>query len=100
MLAIQVFVYLQVLDFFTTLIGFRLGAGEASPFIAKLIHLTGPAVGVGLSKLLGVGIGAICLATGRGRLIGWINYWYAGLIVWNLCIILLAGDRIQAILNH
>jgi len=100
MLAVQVFVYLQVLDFFTTLIGFRLGAGEASPFIAKLIHMTSPAMGVGLSKLLGIGIGAICLTTGRSRLIGWINYWYAGLILWNLCIILRAGDRMQAMLQH
>ena len=39
MLILQVFIYLQVLDFLTTLVGFKLGASEASPFIAKLIHL-------------------------------------------------------------
>ena len=31
MLVIQVFVYLQVLDYLTTLVGFKLGASEASP---------------------------------------------------------------------
>jgi hypothetical protein len=90
MLAIQVFIYLQVLDFMTTLIGFRLGASEASPFIVKLIHATSPAVGVGASKMVGLGIGALCVATHRARLVSWINYWYAGLIVWNLAIILTA----------
>ena len=91
MLAIQAFVYLQLLDFLTTLVGFRLGASEASPFIAKLIHASSPAMGVAASKVLGLAIGGICLATGRSRLILWINYWYAALIIWNLCVILMAS---------
>jgi hypothetical protein len=90
MLVVQVFIYLQVLDFMTTLIGFCLGASEASPFIAKVIHSTSPAVGVAATKLLGLGIGALCVFTHRARLISWINYWYAALIVWNLSIILTA----------
>jgi hypothetical protein len=94
MLVIQVFVYLQVLDYLTTLVGFKLGASEASPLIAKLIHSSSPAIGVGLSKLVGIGIGGLCVATQRARLIGWINYWYGGLVVWNLCVILAAGTRL------
>ncbi|MDP9055378.1 MAG: DUF5658 family protein [Acidobacteriota bacterium] len=94
MLAIQVFVYLQLLDFLTTLVGFRLGASEASPFIAKLIHVSSPALGVAVSKIVGLGIGGICVAAGRTKLIGWINYWYAGLIVWNLCILLVASGKL------
>ena len=94
MLAIQVFIYLQLLDFLTTLIGFKLGASEASPFIAKLIHASSPAIGVGASKLVGVGIGALCVVLNRSRLVGWINYWYAGLIVWNLSIILAVGNHL------
>ena len=95
--AIPVFIYLQVLDFFTTLIGFKIGANEASPFIAHLIHATSPAMGVAGSKLLGLGIGALCLATNRSRLIPWINYWYAGVVLWNLAVILKAGG---VILQH
>jgi hypothetical protein len=94
MLAIQVFVYLQLLDFLTTLVGFRLGAHEASPFIAKLIHVSSPAVGVAASKIVGLGIGGVCVLANRARLVNWINYWYAGLIVWNLCVILAAGSRV------
>ncbi len=93
----QVFIYLQLLDFITTMIGFRVGAGEASPFLAKLIHLTTPAIGVGLAKVLGVGFGGFCLTTGRTRLVHLINYWYAGLVIWNLCVILMAGMRAQMI---
>jgi len=91
--AIQIFIYLQLLDFLTTLAGFKIGASEASPFIAKLIHVSSPALGVAASKIVGLGIGGLCLATGRGRLVGWINYWYAGLIVWNLSVIITAGSR-------
>jgi len=91
---IQWFLYLQVLDFLTTLVGFRFGAHEASPFIAKLMHASTPAVGLAASKIVGLGIGALCVATQRIRLLGWVNYWYAGLVVWNLGIILAAGSRL------
>ena len=91
---IQIFVYLQVLDFLTTLIGFKIGASEASPFIAKLIHASSPAIGVAASKVVGLAIGVLCVAMNRARLVGWINYWYATLVVWNLGVILVAGNRL------
>lgn len=90
MLVLQVFIYLQVLDFLTTLVGFRLGASEASPFIANLIHISSPAIGVAASKAVGLAIGGICVATHRVRMLTWANYWYAALIVWNLSMILSA----------
>jgi hypothetical protein len=92
--AIQVFIYLQLLDFLTTLVGFKLGASEASPLIAKLILATSPAWGVAASKVVGLGIGGLCVALNRTRLVGWINYWYAGLVVWNLTMILVAGNQL------
>jgi len=94
MLIIQVFVYLQVLDFLTTMVGFKLGASEASPFIVKLIHATSPVIGVAASKLAGLAIGGLCIATNRARLLTWANYWYAALVVWNLAMILVAGSRV------
>jgi hypothetical protein len=87
MLTVQVFLYLQVLDFMTTLLGFRLGASEASPFIRTLIHM-GPAIGIALSKFVAVGLGALCIWRKKAYVIGWINYWYAALVVWNLCVIM------------
>jgi hypothetical protein len=89
--AIYIFVYLQLLDFLTTVAGFRLGASEASPFIAKLIHASSPIMGVATSKVLGLAMGGVCIATNKLRLVGWINYWYAALVVWNLSVIVIAG---------
>ena len=85
----QVFVYLQLLDLLTTLVGFRIGAAEASPFIRFLMHL-GPVWGVGASKILALGLGAICLYFNKPHLIRLATYWYAGLVVWNLMVMLTA----------
>jgi hypothetical protein len=80
---IEVFLYLQILDILSTLIGFSLGNSEASPFVRLLVHW-GPFAGVVLSKILAVGIAFICLLLRRRKLILWINYFYAALVVWNL----------------
>ncbi len=86
--AIPIFIYLQLLDFLTTLVGFKLGASEASPFIVKLIQLTSsPALSVAASKVVGLGLGGLCVALNRSRLIGWINYWYAGVIICKICLL-------------
>lgn len=85
----EIFAYLQLLDFATTLVGFRFGAQEASPFIRVLMHL-GPVTGLIASKLGAFAIAAVCVWFRRQRVIGWINYWYAALVIWNLRIILTA----------
>ena len=90
MLTILIFACLQILDFITTLVGFRVGAAEASPFIAKVVHVTSPVIGVAVSKLLAFSIGGLCLYTGRARLVNLVNYWYGALVIWNLTIILIA----------
>jgi len=89
----QVFIYLQLLDLLTTLVGFKLGAKEASPFIRLLMH-AGPAAGVLVSKLLSLGLGAVCLYYKKNHLIRWVSYWYGGLIVWNLMVLLASANPI------
>jgi hypothetical protein len=83
----QVFIYLQLLDLLTTLVGFRLGAAEASPFIRLLMH-AGPATGVIVSKLVALALGGVCVYANKLNLIRWVSYWYAVLVVWNLMIML------------
>jgi hypothetical protein len=85
----QVFIYLQLLDLLTSLLGFRMGAVEASPFIRLLMH-AGPTAGVIASKVLALAIGALCVHMNRTHLIRWISYWYGGLVVWNLMVMLAA----------
>ena len=93
MAIVQVFIYLQLLDVLTTLVGFKLGAAEASPFIRVLMH-AGPAAGVVVSKVLALGVGAICIYTGKHHVIRWITYWYGGLVVWNLMVLLSAPGHL------
>lgn len=80
---IEVFLYLQVLDILSTLIGFSLGNQEASPVVRLMIRW-GPVNGLIVSKLVAVGVAAVCLLLRRRKLIHWINYWYAAVITWNL----------------
>lgn len=70
----------------TTLIGFRLGASEASPFV-RLLTTFGPVTGVLLSKGIALSLGAACIQIQRMHLIRWINYWFASLVVWNMAMI-------------
>jgi hypothetical protein len=85
----QIFIYLQLLDLLTTLVGFKVGVGEASPFIRMMMH-AGPTTGVVISKLLALGLGAFCVWANKAHVIRWISYWYSGLIVWNLTVMLVA----------
>jgi hypothetical protein len=85
----HIFIYLQLLDLLTTLVGFKLGAGEASPFIRMLMH-AGPVTGVLASKIVALILGGVCVYAKKTNLIKWISYWYAGLVVWNLMVMLKA----------
>jgi hypothetical protein len=89
----QIFVYLQLLDLLTTLLGFRLGAAEASPFIRLMMH-AGPLGGVLASKALALGIGALCIYLNKAHVIRWVSYWYGGLVIWNLMVMLAAPGHI------
>ena len=84
--SLQVFFYLQLLDALTTLLGFRAGLMEASPFVRMLVNF-GPFAGLLVDKMFAVLLAAICVGTGRSRLIPWINYWYAALVIWNILLI-------------
>ena len=89
----HIFIYLQLLDLATTLIGFRLGAMEASPFI-RMLMFAGPTVGVILSKAIAMGLAGLCIYMKKRHLIRWANYWYGGLVLWNLLILLAAPGNV------
>ena len=84
---VQLFIYFQALDLVTTLLGLKLGASEASPFVCLLIQ-AGPFVGLFFSKLLALGLGGACLYLKKHHLLRWVSYWYAALVMWNLMVML------------
>jgi hypothetical protein len=90
----QIFVYLQLLDLLTTLVGFKMGAAEASPFIRILMY-AGPATGVIASKVIALGLAGLCIYLRKQHLVRIASYWYGGLVVWNLMILLNAPGHIR-----
>jgi len=80
---IPLFIYLNALDFLTTLIGLKHGYSEASPFIAMFIHVN-PILGLVIAKACAALIAAGAYYFNRPRVLGWLNYGLAGLVVWNL----------------
>ena len=85
----QIFIYLQLLDLLTTLVGLKLGAAEISPFVRWLMQL-GPIAGVVVSKGFALVIAGVCVWVNKLNVVRWISYWYAGLVIWNLSVILSA----------
>lgn len=83
----RIFLYLQVLDVLTTLVGLKLGAAEANPFIRWMMHWH-PGGAIVASKLVALGLAGLCIWSGRHRVLRRISYWYASLVVWNLGVIL------------
>jgi len=89
MTTLEMFFFVQFLDFLTTLVGLHLGGSEISPFIRMPLHV-GPVAGLTAVKALGCGIAGFCIYTQRQRVLSWANYFFAGLVVWNLVQILKA----------
>ena len=93
MRTLEVFAFLQLLDLLTTMIGFRLGGSEASPFIRMFLTF-GPVPALMLAKAVAFGLGGACIILRRIHIITYINYWYAALTTWNLTIILHLLERV------
>ena len=90
--SLTVFFSLQALDVLTTLIGLRLGAGEASFFVGRLMRL-GPVEALLISKTFAVLLAMAALKFKRERVIVFLNYWFAAIITWNLVTIFMAQMR-------
>lgn len=90
--SLALFVALQMLDILTTVIGIRMGAGESSVFISALMR-THPMIGLLVAKLFAAALVAIALKVRRPRAVVFLNFWFVGIVSWNLAMILIAGFR-------
>jgi membrane protein implicated in regulation of membrane protease activity len=97
---IPLFIALQALDVITTLVGFRLGAGEASPFIRHLIGVSDPVTGLLLCKLIAFTVAGLALAIRRRDVLQACNVISAAVVVWNvvnICVLLSGGNITVAV---
>jgi Domain of unknown function (DUF5658) len=90
--SISLFLALQVLDVATTMIGLHLGAAEGNAFISRLLE-TGPLNGLIISKILAAGLAAFALFLHKKRVLVFLNFWFAAVVVWNLIAIVLQYHR-------
>ena len=84
-----VFIALQTLDIFTTLLGLQLGAQEGSVFLGRLMR-AGPVAALLISKIIAVLLVAMALRFKRPRVVVFLNYWLAAVVSWNLVVILMS----------
>jgi hypothetical protein len=76
------FVILQVFDLLTTLAAFHLGANEVNRLVARLTLEFGRTGGVVVSKLI-----AVAIAMGVRKRLWIVNLFYAGIVLWNIAVI-------------
>src|ERR1035441_3965306 len=88
--SMPVFFALQVLDALTTMIGLRIGAKEASVFIARMLEF-GPVTGLLISKVFALILVAFAFRFKRPRVIVFVNFWFAATVTWNLAMIVSAA---------
>ena len=80
---LSVFIYLQVLDFLTTILFLKLGLAEASWVVAALIRWS-PFFGVLAAKLGTITLALIAIRLNKEQLMRWANVGYGGVVAWNL----------------
>jgi hypothetical protein len=85
--SLTVFVFLQVLDILTTLLGLELGAQESSVFLGQLMK-AGPVAALLIAKIMAVVLVLVALKFKRPRVVVFLNYWLALVVTWNLTIAL------------
>jgi hypothetical protein len=72
---------------YKSLLIFRLGGHELSPFVRWLTGI-GPLAGVALAKVVAFLLAGTCMWFHKERVIHWINYFFAALVLWNMTQIL------------
>jgi hypothetical protein len=89
------YAYLQALDVMTTLAFLLAGVQEANPLVRGAMQWMGsPLGGLLLVKMAALLLGGFCWASGRLRLLQRANLFFAGLVAWNLCCLVLGLGRL------
>jgi hypothetical protein len=85
---LSLFIYLQILDFLTTMLFLKMGLFESSWVVGALVHWS-PILGVMLAKAVAIAIGCLAIRYHKDRVVKLANVGYSGVVAWNLlCMIL------------
>jgi len=90
------FSYLQVLDILTTLAFLANGVKEANPLVRVLFSTTlSPLGALVIVKGIALGLACYCWRKHRERLLVRVNFFYAGVVAWNLVAFLLGNGSMS-----
>src|SRR5579862_5487541 len=79
------YVYLQMLDFLTTIAFLTNGIHEANPFVRLMLSLIpNPIAALLAVKVMALLLGLYCWRMRRERLLSYINVLFALLVAWNV----------------
>ncbi len=85
---LALFVYLQILDFLTSVLFLKMGLRETG-LVARFLVGWNPVLGVMMVKLAAILVGVIAVRLQKGRVRRLANVGYGGVVAWNLlCMIL------------
>jgi hypothetical protein len=83
---LSIFILLQVLDIFTTIVALAMGGNEQNPLVGHIM-MVGTVSGLIISKLIVVGLAVTFILIGRGRVIRWANVAFSVIVAWNAAVI-------------
>jgi hypothetical protein len=84
---LMIFAFLQVLDIATTVLTLKMGGVEKNQLIQQFMSI-GPITGLIVSKLMVVLFAGGCALLGKPRPVLYANLVFAGIVVWNLSVII------------
>jgi len=93
--ALVQFCYLQLLDLLTTMSFLAHGDKEANPLV-RFVLAAGPPPLVGLAaiKVAAFALALYCVRSARVRLLSRVNLFFAALVAWNLCALILSTPHL------
>jgi hypothetical protein len=93
--ALVQFSYLQLLDLLTTIAFLAHGGKEANPLV-RFVLAAGPPPFVGLAaiKVASFALALYCVRSARVRLLSRVNLFFAALVAWNLCVLILSARHL------
>lgn len=92
------FLYLQVLDFLTTMAFLMNGVKEANPVVRLALEAgPSPLLGLLLIKVFAAALAIYCVRRSRLRLLSRVNFFFAALVAWNLVVLIVSSPMLGLI---
>lgn len=88
------FLFLQLLDFLTTVAFLVNGVGEGNPVVRMMmVYAPNPLLGLAVVKVVAVILALVCWRAGRFQVVDRMNLFFAVVVTWNLTALIIESAR-------